>query len=119
MKVFALLMTVIGIITATLGIVFPILGLVGGFIGIIGAVLQYSASKPKVKMFSEADWIQANGEYVISIPAGRFRGREPVGKVYALSDGKYEVVMCDERELEDGTFEVRVTMPFAGKLVLK
>lgn len=115
-----------------LTIVAAVLGLVGGLVGnsaiavigasltIVGAVFQYLLAKPFIKHFAEKDWIKCTNEYTLSIPAWRhLRGHGVSAKVYESIAGSYEVVICDEIELKDGSFMLRASKPFLGRAVIK
>lgn len=57
---------------------------------------------------------------MFSIPASRhLRGQGAAGKVYMANNESYEVVECEEVEEKDGSFTIRATVPFPGRLVLK
>lgn len=122
MQILSLALTIIGAILALIGglILNVGLGVVGTLLAIIGALCQYVSGRPFIKTFSEDDWQKSDRDFFLSIPASRhLRGHGASAKIYQSSNGSHEVVECDEAEEKDGSFTIRATMPFRGRLVLK
>ncbi len=122
MQILSLVLTIIGAILALFGglIGSVVLGIVGTLLAIIGALCQYVTGRPFIRNFSENDWQKSDSDYFLSTPASRhLRGHGASAKIYQSINSSYEVVECDEAEEKDGSFTIRATMPFRGRLVLK
>lgn len=122
MQIFSLGLTIVG---ALIGLVGGLanssaLVIVGTVLAIIGAVCQYVAGRPFIKNFSERDWLPSENDYLLSAPASLHRkGRSASPTVYQQVNGSYETVICDDVENSDGSFTLRASKPFNGRLVLK
>jgi hypothetical protein len=122
MQTVSLVLTIVG---AVIGLVGGLtnnaaLAIAGTVLAIVGGVCQYVAGKPFVRNFSETDWQHTGDDYQLAIPASLHRrGRGASPKVYQSTNGSYETVICDEVEYNDGSFCLRATRPFKGRLVLK
>gem|GEM_PF-7132421 len=82
--------------------------------------MQYFIGKPFIKEFGESDWKKTDQGYLVSVSSRRhLRGHGISSTVSEFVDGSYEAVMCDEVEQEDGSFLIRASKPFRGRLVLK
>ena len=122
MQILSLALTIIGAILALIGALIGniVVGVIGTFLTILGAVFQYLIGKPFIKNFTEDDWAGSRDEYSLSISARRhWRGHGVSATVYQSSDESYEVVECDEVEQRDGSFLIRASKPFRGRLVLR
>jgi hypothetical protein len=122
MQIFSLALTIVGAVTGLIGGLAnsAALVIVGTVLAIIGAICQYVAGRPFIKNFSERDWLSSGKEYLLSTPASRHRkGRGASATIYQRVNGSYETVICDEVENSDGSFTLRASNPFDGRLVLK
>ena len=122
MQIFSLALTIVGAVIGLVGGLANSAALViaGTVLAIIGAVCQYVAGQPFIKNFSERDWLPSGNEYLLSTPASRHRkGRGASPTIYQQVNGSYETVICDEVENSDGSFILRASKPFDGRLVLK
>ena len=122
MQIALLILTIVGAIVGLIASLMGniTLGIVSTLLVVIGALWQYYAAQPFVRTFSENDWQNAAGDYALCIPASRHRkGKGASARVYQLANGSYEVVECDEVEQNDGSFAIRASRPFDGRLVLK
>lgn len=123
MQVIALILTIIGGVLAFIGPALLdslVFGGIGTAISVIGAIFQYYVSRPFIKTFTENDWTQRGDQYILCVSASHhLRGNGISAKVYENMNGSSEVVICDEIEQGDGSFAIRASKPFCGKLVLK
>ncbi len=120
------------LLSLTLTIIGGLVGLAGGLTGnvlvtvagavvaVVSSVFQYLVSKPFIREFTKSDWKETDQGYQVLIPSRRhLRGRGISSTVSQFVNGSYEVVECDEVEQEDGSFIIRASKPFEGRLVLK
>ena len=119
MRISALILVIIGVLIALLSPVSFIYGVVGAILSVVGAILQFYLSRSFVAEFTENDWDNKGDEYTYTVPSGWWRSHGTAPVVYLFNGSTYEVVGCDQIENPDGSFTLKATQPFQGRLVLK
>ncbi len=122
MHVLSLTLVIIGVAIGIAGALYGNLALtiVSSIVAVGGAILQFLISRPFVRDFDVNDWRQSTEDFVITVPAWRhLRGHVPAAMIYLKTEESYEVVICDESVESNGSFIIRASQPFQGRIVLK